>query len=338
MKTTNRAILLVNLGSPNQPTTKALRPYLRQFLMDKRVLAIPWIIRALLVHFFIVPRRSSQSAAAYKKIWTKQGSPLVVHTEKLAKALARQTKFPVYWAMRYGQPAIEKTLREMRNKAITRIFCIPLYPHYAMSSYETAKEEVERQAKRSGLRCDFLPPFYNHPHYIEALESTVKAFLKQGDHILFSYHGLPVRHLYRTGPKDSLCLKEKNCCDISHPGHPHCYLYQIKKTTTLLAKKLKLKEANYSFAFQSRLQGKWLQPFTDKEIVRLAQSGIKHLLVLCPSFVSDCLETLEEIGIRAKEDFRAHRGESLTLVPCLNEHPCWVEFLSSQCQLWAKID
>ncbi len=325
------AVLLVNLGSPDSPSVPDVRRYLRQFLMDGRVLDAPWPIRFCVVNFAILPKRPHDSAHAYQSIWTAEGSPLVVTSRRVRDALQRRLAIPVELAMRYQNPSIDSALRKLAAQDIKELLLIPLFPHYAMSSFETAVERVKSGLQKiaPGIRLHVQPPYYDQPDYVEALVASAAPHLKQPyDHLLFSYHGLPERHLRLSDTTGCHCLKAPNCCEVPSPAHATCYRAQCFQTTRSFVAKAGVPKEKFSVAFQSRLgRDPWLKPYSDHEIERFAREGVKRLLVMCPAFVSDCLETLEEIGMRARESFRAAGGEELTLIPCLNEHPAWLATL-----------
>lgn len=328
-----RAILLMNLGSPDSTEVKDVRRYLNQFLMDSRVIDIPLVPRALLVRGIIVPFRAPKSAEAYRTIWTKEGSPLVVLTKQLQQALQRQLEEPVAIAMRYGNPSPKKAYDELlqQNPGLDEVVLVPLYPHYAMSSYETAVEYARLQHEGKGypFKLTVIKPFYNETQYINALSENIASHLTDDyDHLLFSYHGIPERHVRKTDPTGCHCLKAGNCCDTASVAHATCYRHQVFATTKLVAEKLNIPKEKYSISFQSRLGKGWLQPFTDVRLEEMPKEGIKKLLVVCPAFVSDCLETLEEIEERGKESFMNAGGASYHMIPCLNTHPLWVAALA----------
>ena len=326
-----RGVLLVNLGSPDSPSVADVRKYLREFLMDPRVLDAPWPIRAGVVYGCILPFRPRKSSAAYHSVWLPEGSPLVVTSRRLQFELQRRVTTPVALAMRYQQPSIREAITGLVRQGVDDLLLIPLFPHYAMSSYETAvvavRKEWSRQAPEANLAVK--TPYYAEPEYIEALVASASAQLEAGyDHLLFSFHGLPERHLRKSDPTGSHCLQTRNCCETASPAHATCYRAQCFQTVKAFAQRAKLAEGSYSIAFQSRLgRDPWLTPQTDLEIERLARAGVKKLLVICPAFVSDCLETLEEIGIRGRDSFQTHGGRELDLIPCLNLHPAWLETL-----------
>lgn len=328
-----KAVLLMNLGSPDSTEVSDVKKYLNEFLMDGRVIDYPYLFRKLLVQGIIVPFRSPKSAEAYKTIWTKEGSPLVVLTKQLQVALQEKLSSPVEIAMRYGNPSPESAFDKLleRDPEIDEVITIPLYPHYAMSSYETAVEHAKAAfaKKKYPFKLSFIKPFYNEYNYIKAMAENMKSYLeKEYDHILFSYHGIPERHIKKSDVTGSHCLKVENCCRVSSEAHDTCYRHQCFETTKHIATTLRLPASKYSISFQSRLGKGWLQPFTDIRLEQLPKEGIKKLLVLCPAFVSDCLETLEEIAERGKESFLNAGGEEYTMIPCLNTHPLWVETLA----------
>jgi len=325
-----KGIVLMNLGSPDSTKVADLRKYLDEFLMDERVIDKPWLFRALLVKGIIVPFRAPKSAEAYEKIWTDEGSPLIVHTKHLQKALQARIDEPVEIAMRYGNPtpadAYEALLR--KQPKINEVIVLPLYPHYAMSSYETAVEYMKEvyNKKKYPFKLSFIPPFYKEENYLNALAENIRPYLNQKyDHILFSYHGIPERHIRKSDVTGCHCLQSENCCEVDSPAHQFCYRHQVKTTTKLVTEKLGIPTDKYSISFQSRLGKGWLEPFTDFRLAEMPKEGIKNLLILCPAFVSDCLETLEEIAMRGKEVFMLAGGESFTMIPCLNTHPLWVD-------------
>ena len=325
----NKGVLLVNLGSPNSPSVPDVRRYLREFLMDGRVLDVPWLIRFGIVHLAILPTRPKQSAHAYQQIWTPAGSPLIVTSQAVRTELQRRLPIPLELAMRYQNPSIVRALDSLRNQGVTECLVIPLFPHYAMSSYETAVVRVqELQAKiapQMALRVQ--PPYYDNPDYVRALVGSAAEYLKQDyDHLLFSFHGIPERHLRKSDPTGAHCLAQPNCCEGENPAHATCYRAQCYKTVAAFVKLAGVK--NYSVSFQSRLgRDPWLKPYTDLELPRLAAAGVKQLLVICPAFVSDCLETIEEIRIRGRAAFIAAGGTDLRQIPCLNDHPLWLDAL-----------
>lgn len=332
-----RGVLLVNLGSPRSPETKDVKTYLNQFLMDGNVIDIPYLIRLLLVRGIIVPRRAENSAKLYQSIWTNDGSPLIVNSERLTEKLKGKTLTPLALAMRYGEPSVKAGLTELQEMNVDDVLVVPLYPQYAMSTTRTVMEEVEQIKRKyfSQLKVSYLPAFYNKSEYIKVLADSVRKSLEgvEADHILFSYHGIPERHLRKTDPTGSHCLQSENCCSTSSEAHNVCYRHQCIQTTQLVAKELGLEAGTYSNSYQSRLgKDPWMQPYTTDRVKSLPLEGIKNLAVVTPAFVSDCLETIEEIGVEAQQDFKNAGGEMFTRIDCLNADDEWVELLSE----WVK--
>ena len=328
-----RGILLMNLGSPESTSTKDVRKYLNEFLMDERVIDIPYLQRLLLVKGIIVPFRAPKSAAAYKTIWTDKGSPLVETTRQLKNALQKIVDEPVEIAMRYGSPNPTEGFNKLlqQQPGLEEVIAVPLYPHYAMSSFETAVEQAKQIHKKNNysFTLKFVKPFYNDAPYIHALSERIKPFLKEAyDHILFSYHGVPQRHIKKSDITGCHCLQKENCCEVASPAHDFCYRHQCFTTTKLVTEKAGIPTNKFSISFQSRLGKGWLEPFTDIRLEEMPKEGIKKLLIICPAFVSDCLETLEEIADRGKEIFMEAGGESYKMIPCLNVEPLWVEALA----------
>ncbi len=322
----------MNLGSPDSTRVKDVKKYLDEFLMDGRVIDKSWLFRAMLVKGIIVPFRSPKSAEAYKTIWTDEGSPLIKITRQLQTALQSKVSEPVAIGMRYGNPSPEDGFAELlkRNDAIDEVIAVPLYPHYAMSSYETAVEYAKEvyQKKKYRFKLTFVPPFYADSGYLHALAESIRPFLDQPcDQILFSYHGVPERHIQKSDTTGNHCLQSPNCCEVASTAHAHCYRHQVFTTTKRVTELLNIPQSKYSITFQSRLGKGWLTPFTDIRLQQMPAEGIKNLLVICPAFVSDCLETLEEIAIRGKETFMEAGGKTYTMIPCLNANPLWIDAL-----------
>lgn len=336
-----RAVLLVNLGSPESTSVPDVRRYLEEFLGDERVIDKPaQPFRSILFNGIIIPRRAPKSAHAYEQIWTKDGSPLIVTSKsvqtKLKAALGPTT--PVYLAMRYGNPSIASVIAQIVADGIDELLLFPQYPHYAMSSWETVAvkvyEEAERQAPK--LRVTSVQPFYQDADYIEALYAVTAPYLKKPhDFVLFSYHGIPERHLRKGDSSHAHCLTVNDCCNTCSPVQSTCYRAQVLATTRALVARAGIPAERYSVSFQSRLVGEpWLKPYTDFELERLPTEGKKNLLILCPAFVSDCLETLEEISGEGKETFMEAGGTSFEQIPCLNDQTPYIDFLANRVQQW----
>ncbi|RAP31758.1 ferrochelatase [Candidatus Marinamargulisbacteria bacterium SCGC AG-343-D04] len=327
-----KAVLLVNLGSPDSCSVKDVKPYLDEFLMDKYVIDVPYLLRWVIVKCFILPFRPKRSAEAYQTIWWKEGSPLIVLSYRLLEALKKVLDMPVALGMRYGNPSILSGIQELvdSNPDLEEVLLFPLYPHYAMASTKTVIEKTKQVVKThfSHLRLSYIESFYTYEPYIKSLSQTLQDALSKTeiDHVLFSFHGVPERHVIKTDPTSSHCLQSKDCCERACSANALCYSHHVKQTAYAVAKDCQFENSFYSISFQSRLgKDPWLQPFTDKTIGELAKKGVKNLAVICPAFVSDCLETLEEMGEEGKEIFLENGGKSFTLIPCLNDNPLWVE-------------
>jgi len=332
------AVVLMNLGSPDSPEQKDVKKYLSEFLMDERVIDYSYIFRFLLVRGIIVPFRTKNSAHAYAKVWKEDVSPLISLTMQLQKAVQALVDVPVEIAMRYGNPTVKSAFDAIQAKVpgAKNVLAIPLYPHYAMSSYETAVEQAKAILKKNrySFNLEFIPPFYNEDNYINALAESIKPFIaKPYDKILFSYHGLPQRHLTKADPTKSHCVVSSDCCNTDSVAHKTCYKHQCFTTTKLVVEKLSLPADKVENSFQSRLgREQWIPPYTVDRLNQLPSEGVKHLIVLCPAFVSDCLETLEEIAMEGKKTFLEAGGESFELIPCLNTHPDWVKTVAGWIQ------
>jgi len=334
-----KGILLVNLGSPDSPTAKDVKPYLDEFLMDERVIDVNPILRNILVRGIILQTRPKKSAKAYAKIWWDEGSPLIVLSERFATKLRQHTQMPVALGMRYGTMKIKNALQELKNKGVEEVLLIPLYPHYAMSSYETVvvKTMQVKETFFPDMQLTTLPAFYKNPEYIKALAESIKEGLKDFDydHILFSYHGIPERHIRKSDPTKFHCKIDGSCCGTNSVAHHTCYRHQVYDTTEMVKAYLGLPEEKTSTSFQSRLAGDpWLKPYTDYEFERLAKEGKKKLAVITPAFVSDCLETLEEIAMEGKEQFEEAGGEAYKHIPCLNDSAAWVTVMANWVNVW----
>lgn len=336
LATTRDGILLINLGSPASPEVADIRRYLDEFLMDPYVLDVPWAVRRLIVSLFILPTRPRRSAHAYAQIWrsedqTGYGSPLLQYGARLRDALAEMMSVPVELGMRYGEPSIEAAMETLSRQDVERILVVPLYPQHADSTTTTALE-IAREAANS-IPLIELPSFFDHPDYLAALATVTREHLPDGfDLLLMSYHGLPERHMVRADPTGGHCLKNENCCETASAAHATCYRHQTRVTSRLLAEELGLNTSRWGLSYQSRLgRLPWLAPYTDTTLRELPAKGVKNLAVVCPAFVADNLETLEEIAITGRKTFLDAGGESLTLIPCLNDHPAWVQCLGKIC-------
>ncbi|GJH41260.1 ferrochelatase [Capnocytophaga sp. HP1101] len=331
-----KGVLLVNLGSPDSFAIKDIKRYLKEFLMDERVIDLPYLLRYALVCGIILNTRPPKTSKAYQKIWWNEGSPLIVISRWLTGKVQRKVSVPVVLAMRYGNPSIASGLEELHSQGVDEVLLIPLYPQYAMATTETIEVLTEKLIKTSypEITLTKFPAFFHRPEYINALAQVVRAHLGTApyDHLLFSYHGVPERHLYKTTPTPAhKHIREGvSCCDPYSQEGARCYRSHCFETTRLLAEKLGLEEGKYSQSFQSRLGvDKWITPFTSDRIVELARSGVKKLAVITPAFVADCVETLEEIEMVGGKTFRENGGKDFKMIPCLNDSDLWVEALST---------
>lgn len=331
-----KGVLLVNLGSPDSTSTKDVRKYLDEFLMDERVIDAPYWLRVLLVRGIILNTRPKKSAKAYKKIWWDEGSPLIVLSERLLKKVRAKTELPVALAMRYGKPSIKTGLQELHDQGITDVLIVPLYPQHAMATTDTIMVLAEKLRKEffSSMSFTHIPAFYHKKDYIKVLAESIKTNLegKEWDKILFSYHGIPERHVRKSDITKSHCNPSDSvnfeCCKTASPAHEFCYKHQCYETTRQVVEYLGIEPHQYFVSFQSRLAGDpWLQPYTDKMIEKYPKEGIKKLAIVTPAFVSDCLETLEEIAMEGKEEFLEAGGEAFYAVPCINDSDDWVDVL-----------
>ncbi|MBT4915907.1 MAG: ferrochelatase [Formosa sp.] len=336
-----KGVLLVNLGSPDSPTPKDVKKYLGEFLMDERVIDVPKWARTLLVKGIILNTRPKVSAKAYSKIWWEEGSPLIVLSERLENKLNKEVEVPTALAMRYGSMTIKKGLQNLVDQGVDEVLIIPLYPQFAMATTETILELSKelRDQFFPNLNLSNLPPFYNDTDYIKVLSSKIKASLdgKTYEHLLFSYHGIPERHIRKSDITKSHCKIDKSCCITPSEAHKYCYKHQCLEVTRLVGKELGLEESTYSTSFQSRLGfDPWLRPYTDRTIERLGKEGTKSMAIATPAFVSDCLETLEEIAMEGEEIFHEVGGKNFTTIPCLNDDPAWVSLLAKWIKEWTS--
>ena len=325
------AVLLVNVGTPDEPTVPAVRRYLSQFLNDRRVIDLPLFAQKILVNLIIVPFRAPKSKKLYEMLWTSAGSPLIVNAEKNRKKLQERlgSGFEVFIAMRYQNPSLRKVLREVRERQFGKLVVVPVFPQYASSTTGTIAQFVYREMSGWNVMPELriVSQFYDHPRFIKAFADRIREYNpEKWDHILFSYHGLPLRQVNKVHPG----VNSSGCaCGKSLPAYgKFCYRATCYDTTRLLAAELGLEENRYSVSFQSRLDKNWLEPFTDVTLIRKAKEGVKRVLVVAPAFVADCLETTVEIGIEYQQLFEKYGGEKVQLVASLNDHPEWIETLS----------
>ncbi len=334
LRNKSRGVILLNLGTPEDPGSHSVKKYLKEFLMDPYVLDIPYLFRWLLVHVAILPRRPALSALAYQKIWTEKGSPLLVHLLALTQRVQEKigSEWSVQPAMRYGSPSIRSALQELKKQGLTEILVVPMYPQYSLAATESSIQECIRIGRLVDptAKLSFIDSFYEYPLFIQAFVSIIQENLKtySYDHLLFSFHGLPERHIQKASPKSAGCLVNSTCCDEMRWENQKCYRAQCFASARLMAGGLGVSSENYTVSFQSRLgRTPWIRPYTDVLYRELPRRGIQRLAVVCPAFVADCLETLEEIQIRGKEEYLQNGGEDLKLVPSLNSSEIWVNAL-----------
>ena len=316
-------VLLINLGSPKELTKKSVRDYLRVFLSDDNVVDIPKFFQQLILRLFILPFRPKNTLEAYEKIWTKQGSPLIISTQSIAKKLSKKTGWFVEYAMRYEEPSIENALINLKNNGKNKIYIISLYPHNAMATTITTELETRIVANKvsDDFELIFTKPFYDNEIYINAMSNSIKPYIENDtfDKIIFSYHGIPKRQAKKTDETGNHCFSTRECCEVAGDGSKDCYRSHTRIASMLTAEKLGLSEDQWEIAYQSRIGPGWLTPFTDKRLAELPKEGKDNIAILCPSFISDCLETLEEIDIRGRETFFTAGGRNMTYIPCLND-------------------
>ena len=322
--------MLINLGQPDSPSVSEVRAYRSQFLNDPRVIDIPWLLRKILVNRVIVPLRAPKSAKVYRQLWTENGSPLLYYGKKVVALLQKELppEFTVYLAMRYKNPSIPDVLETIRRENYDRIIVLTLFPQYASASTGSALEEVMHVLRKWWVipEVDFVSQYYDHPRYIGAFVDRARKYrIEDYDHVLFSYHGLPERQVDKVHLTGS-CVDHKCTTEINEENR-YCYRASCYATTRLIASALGIPEDRYTVCFQSRLDEKWLTPFSDKVVIQCAQRGMKNILVFSPAFTADCLETVVEIGIEYQHLFQAHGGEKVQLVESLNDHPLWIECL-----------
>jgi len=336
-----KGVLLVNLGSPDSPTAKDVKPYLDEFLMDERVIDVNPVLRNIIVRGIILNFRPKKSAKAYAKIWWNEGSPLIVISKRFQQEVQDQLEIPVALGMRYGSGSIKEGLQTLHAKGVDEVLLVPLYPHYAMSSYETVvvKAMQEQQEHFPKMKVTTLPAFFSNADYIKTLSKSIAEGLEafEYDHVLFSYHGIPERHIRKSDPTKFHCQIDGQCCAVNSVAHHTCYRHQCFATTQKVIDQLGLDAEKVSTSFQSRLgSDPWLQPFTDKEFERLPHEGKKRLAVITPAFVSDCLETLEEIAMEGEEEFKEAGGEHFKHISCLNDRDDWATLMADWIKDWEK--
>ena len=329
----NEGVLLINLGSPKEMSKKSVRQYLRVFLSDDNVVDLPKFFQQFILSLFILPFRPKNTLEAYEKIWTKEGSPLIISTESIANKLTEKTGWNVEYAMRYEEPSIEKALHKFKKNEIKKIYVISLYPHNAMATTVTTELETRNVAMNvsNDFELIFTKPFFDNEEYINAMVNSIRPYVenKSYDKIIFSYHGIPKRQAKKTDETGEHCFSTSNCCEIENDGSKDCYRSHTRIASDLTAKKLGLKDDQWEIAYQSRIGPGWLTPFTDKRLAKLPEEGKDNIAILCPSFISDCLETLEEIDIRGRETFLKAGGKNMTYIPCLNDSEDTINLLEN---------
>lgn len=330
MKQKKTAILLINVGTPDSTRVKDVRKYLSEFLNDIRVIDLPWLFQKMLVNLIIVPFRAPKSAKLYEQLWTNEGSPLVVYGQKLVDRLNDPLKqdSKAFLAMRYRNPKLTEVLQQIKKEGFTRLIVVPLFPQYASSTTGTSLEAVYKNIRKDVVVPEVISinQFYQHPLFVKAFAERIRSYQpEQFDHIIFSYHGLPMRQVQKTHPSVSCATCT---CETALPDHGrYCYKAACYETTRLIAAELHLSSSAYTVSFQSRLSNNWLTPFTDKTLAELAKSGKKKILITAPSFVTDCLETIVELGIDYKKQFTENGGSELQMVESLNDSPSWIKAL-----------
>ncbi len=332
-KQAKNGVLLINLGTPNQPTTGAIRRYLREFLSDPRIMDIPLPVRWMILNLMILPFRPRHVKKKYQKIWMQNGSPLLVHSRNLKTKLtdALGAEYHVELAMRYGKPSIRQALQHLNTGLLQHLQIIPLMPQYAPATSGSIIQKVmeEMASWQVFPEIHITREFYQNENYIQAVaENGASNLLSNPDHTLFSFHGLPERQVLKADAGSHHCLQSETCCSQMSDKNAGCYRAQCYHTAAKISEHLNILPENYSVSFQSRLgKTKWIEPYTSDRIIELAEKGVKDLLVFSPAFVADCLESLEEIQIHGKGLFKQHGGKTLTLVPSLNSDERWVQTL-----------
>lgn len=334
---TPSGVLLINLGTPDSPEVADVRRYLCEFLSDPYVIDLPAPLRFALLWGFILPFRPRKSARAYRQVWTDRGSPLRFHGEDLLARLQDDSLWtrppgPIAFAMRHGKPSLHEALDQLHHAGARHVQVFAMFPQYSESAWLTATKACDAAAEKRGMSTSAVRPFYDNPRYLDVLAERTAAHLDscRADKLLMSFHGLPERHIRRTDASPTgHCLQRDDCCDTMVAANRNCYRAHCYATARGLAERLQLTSERWEVSFQSRLgRSPWIRPFTDHRIPEIAASGCRRLAVVCPSFVADCLETIEEIGITADKSFREHGGEQLYLVPALNSEPSWAKVVA----------
>jgi ferrochelatase len=331
MENKKTAIILINVGTPDEPTVKAVRRYLSEFLNDRRVIDIPLVLQKILVNLIIVPFRAPKSTKLYQRLWTEKGSPLLYYSETVQEELQKKmdSKADIFMAMRYGNPSIGKALSSIQKGNYDKLIILPMFPQYASSTSGTAIQAVIDQVRKWNTipEINAINQFYDHPAFLDSFAERIQSYQPENyDHVVFSYHGLPNRHLEKNHPEES--INTCNCETVLPEFGKFCYKATCYQTTRELVKRLGLKRDQYSVSFQSRLSNNWMTPFTDQNLISRAKQGCKNILVVAPAFVADCLETTVEIGWEYKELFKENGGEKLQLVESLNDSTQWISAIT----------
>ena len=328
-----RGVLLMNIGTPDEPTVESVRTYLREFLLDPDVIDIPTPLRHLLVRGIILKTRPKKIAPRYQSIWMEEGSPLRVFTQKMTDAVEQNMDDTVCEVgMRYGNPSIRYGLERLKKSGVKEVLLAPLFPHHAQATTESSLKFAYKQMKEINWNplTKELGHFPNNPNFIDPLVESIRPYLQEDSHLLFSYHGLPISHVKRSDKSGKHCQKVENCCGLSLDANSMCYAHHCSLTTEAVSKKLGLSKVDWSMSYQSRLgPAKWLKPSTTETVQNLARNGIKKLVIVSPAFLADGLETLEELDIEIREEFLSEGGEELAVVKCLNDDPSWISGLSN---------
>jgi len=328
-------VLLVNLGSPKSLKVEDVHTYLKEFLSDDLVIDLPKLVQQALLRCFILPFRPKKTKEAYELIWSEAGSPLLVNTQNIADALSEQTGWRVDIAMRYQEPSLQGAINQLKQDGVKNTTVVPLYPHNAMSTTTTTENTISKivQDTYPELHVNYVRPFFDHPSYIHALARSIERGLpNKPQQLLFSYHGIPERHVRKPDPTGSHCLSSPDCCATDCEASNLCYRSNVITATEKVVEELGMQSEDWSITFQSRvtvIDPKWLRPYTDKVLEKLPDEGITDVAVVCPSFVADCLETLEEIDIRGRKTFMDAGGQTFTWVPCMNESPEFIDCLKT---------
>ena len=326
-----RGVLMMNIGTPDEPTKESVRTYLREFLLDPDVIDIPSPLRHLLVRGIILRTRPKKIAPRYESIWMEEGSPLRVYTQRMTKALeSSMDDIRCEVGMRYGNPSIRSGLEKLKESGVEELLLAPMFPHHAQATTESSLKQAYKQLKEMNWDPSILelPSFPSDPAFVEPLANSIRPHLVDGTHLLFSYHGLPISHVKRSDSSGNHCQKMDDCCSIGVEGNAMCYAHHCMLTTLSVVGALGLKELDWSISYQSRLgPAKWLQPSTTKMVENLAENGNTKVVIVSPAFLADGLETLEELNIEIRQHFIAHGGQELTVVNCLNDDPNWIKGL-----------